>query len=68
MPMLMSQVFSLLVAGFICWQIMRHLYRHLLPKWQELQEWIADGNSLITEVVSRGSYFFLFCLFVLLAL
>lgn len=42
--------------------------RRAFLKWEELKQWIGNGNSLITEFVSRGSYFFLFLLFASLAL
>ncbi|PID37157.1 MAG: hypothetical protein CR993_01860 [Rhodobacterales bacterium] len=68
MSIFIASLFNLLLTGFLSFLILRFLYRRLRPKWDELNAWIAEGNSLISEVVSRGSYFFLICLFLLLAL
>ena len=63
-PMLPVILFPILPLAFLAWLLGRHLH----ARWDELMEWVASGNSVITELLSRGSYFFLFLLFVSLAL
>lgn len=56
-PMLFLVLFPILLWAYLAGLLGQHFY----SRWVELMEWVASGNSVITELISRGRYFYLTC-------